>query len=219
MINKNDCVIIEPAMPAQSAVIWLHGLGADGYDFANIAPELNLPSTRFVFPHAPMRAVTVNGGMVMRAWYDIVGFDLKDREDLNGVNASTLLVNALIAEQIATGIPSTKIIIAGFSQGGAIALHAGLRYHLPLAGILGLSTYLPLTDVISTEKHPVNQSIPILMMHGTFDTVVPMPLAMVGREALIAQGHQVAWQTYPMAHQVCIPQIADISVWLQEKLQ
>jgi len=218
-MTKNDqSVIIEPENPAQSCVIWLHGLGADGNDFVSVVPEFMLSSTRFIFPHAPMRPITINGGMVMRGWYDISGLDFNDKEDLVGINESAQLVKNLIAEQIQLGISSKKIVIAGFSQGGAIALYAGLRYDAPLAGILALSTYLPAATQLAHERHVANHDVPILMMHGTFDTVVPPQLAVMSRDILLATNYKVEWKSYPMAHQLCMPQVADIDKWLQERV-
>jgi len=209
-------VLIEPENPAESCVIWLHGLGADGHDFTSIVPEFRLPSTRFIFPHAPMRPITINGGMVMRGWYDITGFELADKEDLAGINDSADLVQTLITEQIEQGIPADKIVIAGFSQGGAIALYAGLRYNAPLAGILALSTYLPGSRDLAEERHLANNTTPILMMHGLFDTVIPSQVGAVSRDVLLAHQYNVDWKTYSMAHQLCAPQIVDINQWLKD---
>lgn len=216
-----DGLIIEPAEPAQAAVIWLHGLGADGHDFAPIVPELALPerlAVRFLFPHAPYRAITINGGMRMRAWYDIAGTELQRREDEEGVRASGATVQHLIEEQIARGIPARRIVLAGFSQGGAIALHAGLRYPGRLAGILALSTYLPLADTVITEGRTASRETPVLMVHGSEDGIIPVALARRSADRLNELGWPVRWQLYPMAHSVCMEEIGLIADWFEQIL-
>lgn len=216
-----DGLIIEPPEPAQAAVIWLHGLGADGHDFAPIVPELALPerlAVRFLFPHAPYRAITINGGMRMRAWYDIAGTELQRREDEEGVRASGATVQHLIEEQIARGIPARRIVLAGFSQGGAIALHAGLRYPGRLAGILALSTYLPLADTVITEGRTASRETPVLMVHGSEDGIIPVALARHSADRLNELGWPVRWQLYPMAHSVCAEEIGLIADWLEQIL-
>ena len=197
------------------AVIWLHGLGADGHDFEPIVPELSLRfPVRFVFPHAPVRPVTINGGMAMRAWYDILGFDRNAKEDAAGVRASAASVTALIDREIERGMPPERIVLAGFSQGGAIALHTGLRESRPLGGIVALSTYLPLAGTLATEASAANARIPIFLAHGTSDPVLPLSLAEASRRVLLAQGYDVSWHVYSMAHSVCLEEVAAIGAWL-----
>lgn len=203
------------------AVIWLHGLGADGHDFAPIVPQLvrpDWPPLRFVFPHAPVRPVTINGGMRMRAWYDIAGFDLSQRQDEIGIRASIAAVEALIAREAARGVPDHHLLLAGFSQGGAIALAAGLRHPRKLAGIIGLSCYLPLGELTAAERHSVNADTPIFLAHGSFDPVVPQRLGEISRDHLRALGHAPDWHSYPMAHQVCPQEIADLGRWVTARL-
>jgi phospholipase/carboxylesterase len=209
-------VIIEPVPSAQASVIWLHGLGADGHDFESLIPHLGLPPAvgiRFIFPHAPHRPVTINGGLRMRAWYDISGA-VPPREDDQGIRESEQAVRRLIEREITAGIAPGRILLAGFSQGGAIALHTGLRYPQRLAGILALSTYLPLADTLAREADPANRPIPILMAHGTEDGIIPLPRALQSRDLLTRLGYAVEWHNYPMAHSVCTEEIADISAWL-----
>ncbi|KEZ77729.1 Carboxylesterase [Salinisphaera hydrothermalis C41B8] len=217
-----DCVEIQPPNPATASVIWLHGLGADGNDFVPIIPELGLGdahSVRFVFPNAPQQPVTINGGMRMPAWYDIKGADIADKQDRPGIEASTAEIETLIAREIDAGIPADRIVLAGFSQGGAVALHAGLRHNTPLAGIMALSTYLPLHDSLATEASDANRGIPIFMAHGSEDPIVPIALGHGSRDRLLAAGYAVDWHEYPMAHQVCLPEIATIGRWLRERLE
>lgn len=214
-------VLVEPETPANAAVIWLHGLGADGHDFEPIVPWLQLPAglaVRFFFPHAPERPVTINNGLRMRAWYDISGGELQRREDEAGVRESGAALHRMIDAQIARGIPAQRIVLAGFSQGGAIALHAGLRYPDRLAGIAALSTYLPVPDALAAEAHAANRDTPILMAHGSADTVIPLGLAQRSAQRLQSLGHAVEWQIYPMAHSVCNEEIALISSWLSRVL-
>jgi phospholipase/carboxylesterase len=214
-------VTLEPAKNATAAVIWLHGLGADGYDFVPVVDELRLPSalpTRFVFPHAKARPVTINNGYVMRAWYDIKGMTREGVEDDVGIRESEALVRDLIAAEVARGITTERIVIAGFSQGGAIALQAALRYDTSLAGVMALSTYLPLRALLAKEASATNRSIPILMCHGTQDGVVVPQMGEMSRDALTALGYAVEWHVYPMQHSVCIEEINDISRWLQARL-
>jgi phospholipase/carboxylesterase len=219
--GRFDGLIIEPEAPARAAVIWLHGLGADGHDFAPIVPELDLPerlAVRFLFPHAPYRAITINGGMRMRAWYDIAGTELQRREDEGGVRESGAFVQDLIEGQIARGIPARRIVLAGFSQGGAIALHAGLRYPGRLAGILALSTYLPLADTVATEGRTASRETPILMVHGSEDGIIPLALARRSAERLNELGWPLDWQLYPMAHTVCAEEVGLVADWLRKVL-
>lgn len=200
------------------AVIWLHGLGADGHDFEPIVPELDLaglPPIRFVFPHAPMQAVTINGGYVMRAWYDIVSPDFtRQREDAAGVRASADDLEKLIARENVRGVLDDHIVLAGFSQGGAIALHTALRHPRRLAGVMALSTYLPLAGALQTEAHPANRDVPIFMAHGHGDTVIPYEFAERSAELLKAQGYALAWHAYFMEHGVNMEELRDISAWL-----
>ena len=207
----------ETAASPTHAVIWLHGLGADGHDFAPIVPELvqpGWPPLRFVFPHAPVRPVTINGGMPMRAWYDIKGMDIVDKQDAEGTGASVGEVDALIAREAERGIPASRIILAGFSQGGAIALAAGVRHAEALAGIVALSAYLPLAETTEAERHAANTKTPIFWGHGRADPVVPMPLGQMSRDTLQTLGYAVEWHDYPMGHQVCAEEIADLAHWL-----
>lgn len=220
-------VVLEPASAARAAVIWLHGLGADGFDFVPLVPELALPDSlcvRFVFPHAPVRPVTVNNGFAMRAWYDIKVLSSSalagpGMEDAAGIRASGEQIRAYVDAQVASGIDARRIVIAGFSQGGAVALQAGLRYPMRLGGILALSTYLPLRDGVAQEVSPANRDLPILMCHGTADPIVPATLGERSREILKGLDYPIEWRTYPMQHQVCAQEIADISEWLAARLQ
>jgi phospholipase/carboxylesterase len=205
--------------PVAGAVIWLHGLGADGHDFEPIVDELALPSTvRFVFPHAPKRSVTINGGLRMRAWYDILGVGPGDPEDEDGVRRSAAAVRALIDVEQARGLPSQRIALAGFSQGGAIALHAALRETRPLAGVLALSTYLPLAATLAAEKTPANQATPILMAHGRLDPVIPVRVGAASRDRLVAAGYTVDWRVYEMGHAVCAEEVGAIGEFLARVL-
>jgi len=205
-----------------SCVIWLHGLGADGHDFEPIVPELGLNpdlNIRFVFPHAPMIPVTINQGFVMRAWYDIEAADIAARQDEAGIRASQALLIKLIDDQIAQGIDSTRIVLAGFSQGGVIALQTGLRFDKPLAGIMALSTYLPLAESLADEKSAINASLPIFLAHGSADPIIPVDLAYQTRGHLEKQGYQPKWIEYDgMAHSVCAEEIGDMSQWLESVL-
>ena len=197
------------------SVIWLHGLGADGHDFEPIVPELRLPpelGLRFVFPHAPVRPVTLNGGMAMRAWYDIFSLDRGGPVDEQGIRESAAMLDGLIAREQERGVAADRIAIAGFSQGGAIALHAALRCSEKLAGVMGLSTYIPLRDSFDAEV--TASDLPIFMAHGTLDPVVPMMLGRDAADLLINHGFNVEWHDYPMAHAVCAEEINDIRAWL-----
>lgn len=219
--ETESAVTLEPATKASAAVIWLHGLGADGYDFVPIVEELKLPPSlpvRFVFPHAQPRPVTINNGFVMRAWYDIKGLSREGIEDDVGIRESEGVVRQYIAAQIDRGIPASRIVLAGFSQGGAIALQTALRYDQPLAGVMALSTYLPLRAQLALEAHAANRSIPILMCHGTHDGVVAPQMGEMSRSLLEQIGYRIEWRTYPMQHSVCLEEINDISRWLQERL-
>lgn len=209
--------IVTGLVPTGS-VIWLHGLGADGHDFASIVPELGLPQSlalRFVFPHAPVMPVTINAGYMMPAWYDIAYPGLGQEEDEAGIRASQEIVEQLIVREEERGIAPSRIVLAGFSQGGAIVLHTGLRFSRRLAGVLALSTYLPLKKSLSAEASPANAQLPIFMAHGARDTVVPPPLAETSRDFLIQSGYPVEWHEYEMAHSVCPAEIADVGAWLR----
>ncbi len=214
-------VEIESAPQPTAAVIWLHGLGADGHDFASLVPELDLsgcPPIRFIFPHAPSMPVTVNGGYVMPAWYDILGPNLISQQDAAGIQSSERAIMALIAHEVARGTPAEHIVLAGFSQGCAMALHTGLRLPQRLAGIMALSGYLPLADRITAERHPANAQTPIFMAHGTQDPVVVIARGEASRDALAALGQPVAWHSYPMPHSLHPQEIADISAFLAQVL-
>lgn len=216
-----DAIELESAPDPRCAVIWMHGLGADGHDFVPIVGELNLPpkpGIRFIFPHAPMQPVTINGGYVMRAWYDVLTTEFTHREDAKGVRASQRAIEALIEREHSRGIELQNIVLAGFSQGGAMALHTGLRYPMRLGGIIALSTYLPLASTLSEEASPSNVDVPIFMAHGTHDPVIPLRLAMASRDLLQTAGYPVQWHTYPMPHSVCMEEIADIGAWLRRHL-
>jgi phospholipase/carboxylesterase len=212
-----DAVEIETAPSPDAAVLWLHGLGADGHDFEPLVPELRLPRAlrvRFVFPHAPVRPVTLNMGMRMRAWYDIVQLG-GGREDETGIRASQAALETLIARERERGVAAGRIVLAGFSQGGAIALHTGMRHAERLAGILALSTYLPLAATLAAEVSAANRDVPLFMAHGQFDDVNPLERARQSRLALEAVGGKVEWREYPMPHSVCGEEIADIATWLR----
>jgi len=214
-----ECIELETAPHPTASVIWLHGLGADGNDFAPVVPELELPdiAIRFVFPHAPMQPVTINGGMVMRAWYDISDNAIR-REDEGGVRASQAELEKLIAREKTRGVAAHNIVLAGFSQGGAIVLHTGLRHPERLAGIMALSTYLPLADLVTGEIAAMNRSLPIFMAHGSGDPVIPMARAQNSRNLLEQLGYSVEWHDYPMPHSVCAEELADIGTWLRRVL-
>jgi phospholipase/carboxylesterase len=216
-----DAIVMTPESPPTASVIWLHGLGADGTDFVPLVPELRLPddvAPRFIFPNAPVRPVTVNNGMSMRAWYDIYGLGVRDREDAAGIRESATLVHGLIEKEHAAGIKTQRIVLAGFSRGGAIALQAGLRYPQPLAGVLALSTYLPLAVTLAAEASAKNRALPILMCHGRYDPIVPLELGRKSFDFLTAQGYSPRWLDYPMQHQVCAEEIVAIKQWLAQVL-
>jgi phospholipase/carboxylesterase len=220
--ETESIITLEPARPATAAVILMHGLGADGYDFVPIVEELRLPDTlpvRFVFPHARPRPVTINNGVVMRAWYDIKSLGGNRVEDDAGIRESAGVVEGLIANEATKGVPAERVVLAGFSQGGAIALHTGLRHSARLAGILALSTYLPLRDSLAAEAVEANRRTPILMCHGTQDQVIARPMASGSRDALVALGYAVDWREYPMPHSVSPQEIADITAWLRTVLK
>ena len=216
-----DAVEINPAATARACIIWLHGLGADGHDFEPLIPQLGLVDTlgvRVVLPHAPQRPVTINSGMVMPAWYDIRAADFSSGEDREGIRESQQQLQALIRREVDNGIAPERIVLAGFSQGGAIVLHTGLRYPQPLAGILALSTYLPLADTLAAEAAAANSKVPIMMAHGMQDPVVPMMLALQSRDRLQQLGYGVKWHSYPMQHALCPEEIGDVRDWLLLRL-
>ncbi|MDS1140378.1 dienelactone hydrolase family protein [Pusillimonas sp. SM2304] len=216
-----ECIEIETGPHPGRAVIWLHGLGADGNDFAPLVPELKLdgmPAIRFVFPHAPVRPVTINNGMSMRAWYDIFAPDLVRREDEPGLRLSQQAVQALIARENERGIPTDKIVLAGFSQGCAMTLQTGLRMDEKLAGLVGLSGYLPLAALAAAERHAANHDTPIFLAHGVMDPVVSLDRAEATRQALLDMGYPLTWKTYHMPHSVCLEEIEDIAAFLRRVL-
>ena len=219
MTKLLDNIEIETAPNPSVAIIWMHGLGADGNDFVPLVRELDLtglPGIRFVFPHANTMPVTINGGYVMRSWYDIVATDLTRREDEGGLRASQLQVEALIAREKARGIPASRIILAGFSQGCAMTLQTGLRHPEKLAGMLCLSGYLPLSSVAGAERSEASLATPIFMAHGVQDPVVPFARAEESRKVVEALGYQVEWHAYPMQHTLCLEEVQDISAWIRK---
>lgn len=216
-----SCIETETAPQPAASVIWLHGLGADGNDFVPVVPELRLPSAlavRFVFPHAPVRAVTINNGTRMRAWYDIAAADLSRRADLESVRQSAQQVEALIERERDRGVASERIVLAGFSQGGAIALYAGVRYARRLAGIVALSTYVVAAESLAAEASPANRGLPIFMGHGIADPVVRYEWGEASRRALEAQGYALEWHSYRMEHSVCLEEIRSIGEWFARVL-
>lgn len=219
MIENIECVVVETGPQPCACVIWLHGLGADGYDFVPIVKELEqmgLPNTRFVFPHAPQIPVSINGGYVMRAWYDIKNVDLQRQEDEGGIRQSQATIEQLIEDQIALGFSPDKIVLAGFSQGGAIAYQTGFRSKYKLAGIVTLSTYLPCETTLDTEFNSNNVGIPVLAAHGSQDNIVLIERGEKAVEILRKKGVQVKWSTYPMAHSVCGEEVVEIAEFLKE---
>jgi len=215
------CVELEPEAPARASVIWLHGLGADGHDFEPLVPELRLPAglgVRFLLPHAPSIPVTINGGMRMPAWYDIRDLELHTRHDPVGIARSQAQVEALIGREIERGIDPRRIALVGFSQGGAIALHTALRHSERLACAIGLSTYLVLADTLAGEASPANRDLPILMVHGSHDPMVAYERAVASQDRLVELGWKVDFRTYPMAHEVCGPEVRDVAKTLAQHL-
>jgi phospholipase/carboxylesterase len=216
-----ETIEVETARNPDAAVIWLHGLGADGHDFEPVVPEIvrrKERAWRFVFPHAPERPVTINGGMSMRAWYDILGLERTTAEDAAGFRASDALVRQLIEQQAARGIPAGRVVLAGFSQGGAVSLYTALRYPQRLAGILALSCYLPLPNSLPAERAPANAGVPIFMAHGLSDPMLPITMGLGSRDLLKSSGFAVEWHQYPMGHSVCEAEIADIREFLRRVL-
>jgi phospholipase/carboxylesterase len=219
--ERLETVEVETGRAPQATVIWMHGLGADGHDFEPIVPELDLPAAlpvRFVFPHAPHRPVTINRGMVMRAWYDVRDDGGERREDEAGVRASQDQIEALLAREKARGVAASRLVLAGFSQGGAMALHTGLRHRERLAGVLALSCFLPLAGTLAAEASPANRDAPIFLAHGTHDAVIPLGRARHARAVLEGLGYRVQWHEYPMPHAVCAEEIADVARWLGDVL-
>lgn len=216
--NLLQCVEVNPVSEANAAVIWLHGLGADGHDFEPIVPELQLPretAVRFLFPHAPERPVTINGGMRMRAWYDILELSFEARTDPNHIRESAAQVEALVRREIQRGIAPGRIVLAGFSQGGTIAMQTTLQLDVKLAGLLALSTWLPRDPELSADYQKTNLETPVFMAHGSVDPVIPMRMGILARESLRTLGMQVVWNEYMMEHGVCIEEIRDIGKWLE----
>lgn len=217
MVELPECIELETGVQPTASIIWLHGLGADGHDFEPIVPELSLPASlpvRFVFPHAPMRPVTLNNGQVMRAWFDLTKIGLGPLRDIAGMLASRAALEALIVRENRRGISTSRIVLAGFSQGGAVAFYTGLQYRERLAGIMALSTYLPLVDGFEFTVSPANTSVPIFYGHGTQDPVVPLQLAEYTRKELTVRGCSIIWHTYPMPHAVHPEEIKHIRAWL-----
>lgn len=219
-----ETIELETGRNPAAAVIWMHGLGADGNDFVPIVNELELsgaPAIRFVFPHAPMMPVTINNGYVMRAWYDVAFGDLEGRSrraDENGVRKSQSQIGLLIARETQRNIAPDRIVLAGFSQGGAMALQTGLRYPEKLAGVMALSCYLPCADSFAAEAAPANAKTPVFMAHGTHDPVVPYQMGTNSRDLLTKSGYAVEWHEYPMQHSVCLEEVRDIGAWLVKVL-
>jgi phospholipase/carboxylesterase len=214
-------ITLEPEARATASVVWLHGLGADGSDFVPVVDELRLPdalSVRFVFPHAALRPVTVNAGYVMRAWYDIKSFTPEGRADSAGLAESVQRVHRYLEAETDSGVAADRIVLAGFSQGGAVALSAGLRYPKRLAGVLALSCYLPFPARLAVERSEANADVPLLLCHGAWDPVVPMTMGVEARDALRREGYPVEWREYPMQHEVCAAEILDIGRWLAARL-
>ena len=212
-----DTVELEPRAPADAAVVWMHGLGADAHDFEALVPELRLEPevpVRFVFPNAPVRPVTINGGQRMRAWFDVSGFDRRAPQDERGIRESHAAVAALVARERDRGIAAARILVAGFSQGGALALFSGLRFPERLGGVVALSTFLPLAETLPAEAHPANAGLPVFMAHGRFDPIVPLALGEASRDALSGQGFAVEWHSYPMPHSVSAEEVAHLRRFL-----
>ncbi|MEO8385598.1 MAG: dienelactone hydrolase family protein [Betaproteobacteria bacterium] len=217
-----DHIELNTGAEPNGTVIWMHGLGADCWDFVPVVKELGLPANlplRFIFPQAPMRPITINNRQVMPGWYDISMAELQRKPDEAGVRQSQAFIEELIAREVKRGIPADKIILAGFSQGGAIALQTGLRHREALGGIMALSTYLTLDDSLAAEASIANANIPILMAHGTQDPIVPLALAVSSRTKMEARGYKIEWREYPMPHSICMEEIEEISVWIQTRFK
>ena len=215
-MSNLETIIIETSQPIQQSVIWLHGLGADGHDFAPIVPELNIPNTRFIFPHAPHQPITMKNGYEMRAWYDLYGLTLQTKQDEAGMRAMQQEIESLIEAEQAQGISADKIVLAGFSQGGAMAFFTGLRYPKRLAGILALSTYVSLKEKLADEAHKANKDTPIFMAHGSFDSIITLDTCLVSRRLLEDLDYRIEWHEYPMPHSVCSEEIEDIARFLKQ---
>ena len=216
-----ETVTVETGPNPTFSIVWMHGLGADGHDFEPLVPELvdrEMPALRFVFPHAPVRPVTINNGYAMRAWYDIIGIDRRSAEDFEGIKASAAGIAGLIRNENARGVPTNRIVLAGFSQGGAMALHLGTRHPEALAGIIALSCYLPLSRELEKERAAANQATPIFMAHGVQDPVMPYALGDESRRLLVASGYSVEWRSYPMPHSVCETEVIDIGAFLKQRV-
>lgn len=216
-----QAIRLEPPGPVRACVVWLHGLGADGSDFEPIVPELRLPAghgVRFVFPHAPVRPISINHGMPMRGWYDVRDPDLEQRQDEAGVEESAAHISALLDAEAGAGVDPGSMVLAGFSQGGAIALHCALRYPRALAGVLALSTYLPVADRLGAERSEANAALPVFMGHGTWDPIIPKASGQRSFEQLQRMGYPAEWHEYPMQHAVCAEEVADIATWLAGRL-
>lgn len=207
-------IVVNRQTNASASIIWMHGLGADGHDFEPVAQILNLPYIKFILPHAPYRPVTLNNGYEMRAWYDIFGLQPDSPQDEVGINSMQDTINSMIEAEIARGIPSQRILLAGFSQGGAMALHTATRFDQPLAGVLALSTYLPLKNQLKEKQHPANKHLPIWMAHGRHDSVITLATAQSSKQTLEAAGYEVEWHEYEMPHSVCEEEINDIRDFL-----
>lgn len=219
MMQLLNALEVSSSKTPDSSVIWLHGLGADGHDFEPVVQELNLPSTRFILPHAPARPITINNGYSMPGWYDLYGLEAGSPQDESGICETQSRIVGLIENEMARGIFPNRIVLAGFSQGGAIALHTALRYPHRLAGVMGLSTYLPLKSSLVTEAHDANSDLPVLIAHGTFDNVITLDSAQATVECLHQHGYSVTWHEYSMAHSVCVEEIADIRDFLRVVLK
>ena len=218
MDTQLEAVEVETGDEPEASIIWLHGLGSDGNDFAPLADEIDLPfAVRYIFPHAPTMPVSINGGYVMRAWYDISDAAIR-REDEAGVRASQGLIEELLAREQSSGIPANRIVLAGFSQGGAIALHTGMRHAAGLAGIIAFSTYVPVADSLAAEASAANRATPIFMAHGSSDPMIPLARAEASYALLQQLGYAVEWHEYPMPHSVCPQEIADLCAWLARVL-
>ncbi len=214
-------IILEPPGEHTASIIWMHGLGADGSDFLPIVPQFDLlpnHGIRFIFPHAPVRPISINGGMRMPGWYDVYALDFAAREDEPGIHDSAATINALIDQECARGLSTRRVVLAGFSQGGAMALHCGLRFPQRLGGVLALSTYLPLANTLSEEASAANADLPIFMAHGLADPIVALDLGRRSHDLLQASGHAVSWHEYPMPHSVCPAEVQDIAIWLGQTL-
>jgi phospholipase/carboxylesterase len=212
-------ITLETGDAPQHSIIWLHGLGADGEDFVPVAEQMQLPvAVRYIFPHAPMQPVTINGGYVMRAWYDIIATNIGAQQDEAGIRDSQAEIEKLIEQEKLSGIAPENIYLAGFSQGGAIALHTGLRHAQRMGGIVALSTYLPLAQMLAAEASDANRELPIFMAHGDGDTIVPYALGRASAQKLTEQGYRLSWHEYGMTHSVCMEEIDDLANWLTERL-